>query len=45
MHLKKYLGRPLTQKTQEGFFRDQVIFAVFLMFFTTINDLKDLGLF
>ena len=39
---EKILGRPLSQKTQEGFFR---IGMFLLMFFTTFNDLKDLGLF
>ena len=42
---EKILGRPLTQKTQEGFFRIGLFLLVFLMLFTTINDLKDLGLF
>ena len=39
------LGRPLSQKTQEGFFRIGMFLLVSLMFFTTFNDLKDLGLF
>ena len=42
---EKILGRPLSQKTQEGFFRIGLFLLVFLMLFTTINDLKDLGLF
>ena len=43
--IEKILGRPLTQKTQEGFFRIGLILLFSLMFFTTFNDLKDLGLF
>ena len=39
------LGRPLSQKTQEGFFRIGLFLLISLMFFTTFNDLKDLGLF
>ena len=42
---EKILGRPLTQKTQEGFFRIGLFLLLSLMFFTTFNDLKDLGLF
>ena len=42
---EKILGRPLTQKTQEGFFRIGLFFLLFLMLFTTVNDLKDLGIF
>ena len=42
---EKILGRPLTQKTQEGFFRIGLFLLLFLMLFTTVNDLKDLGLF
>ena len=42
---EKLLGRPLTQKTQEGFFRIGLFLLLSLMFFTTFNDLKDLGLF
>ncbi len=38
------LGRPLSQKTQEGFFRIGMILLISLMFFTTFNDPKDLGL-
>ena len=40
-----FLGRPLSQKTQEGFFRIGLFLLISLMFFTTFNDLKDLGLF
>ena len=43
--LEKILGKPLSQKTQEGFFRIGLILLFSLMFFTTFNDLKDLGLF
>ena len=42
---EKILGRPLTQQTQEGFFRIGLFLLLSLMFFTTFNDLKDLGLF
>jgi len=42
---EKFLGRPLSQKTQEGFFRIGMLLLLSLMFFTTFNDLKDLGLF
>ena len=42
---EKVLGRPLSQKTQEGFFRIGMFLLLFLMFFATFNDLKDLGLF
>tara|TARA_B100000029_G_scaffold430860_1_gene442088 strand:+ start:559 stop:1671 length:1113 start_codon:yes stop_codon:yes gene_type:complete len=42
---EKVLGRPLTQKTQESFFRIGLFMLLSLMFFTTFNDLKDLGLF
>ena len=41
---EKILGRPLSQKTQEGFFRIGIFLLLSLMFFTTFNDLKDLGL-
>ena len=41
---EKVLGRPLSQKTQEGFFRIGMFLLLSLMFFTTFNDLKDLGL-
>ena len=40
-----FLGRPLSQKTQEGFFRIGMFLLLTLMFFATFNDLKDLGLF
>ena len=42
---EKILGRPLSQKTQEGFFRIGMFLLLSLMFFVTFNDLKDLGLF
>ncbi len=42
---EKFLGRPLKQKTQESFFRIGLFLLFSLMFFTTFNDLKDLGLF
>ena len=42
---EKVLGRPLSQKTQEGFFRIGMFLLLSLMFFTTFNDLKDIGLF
>ena len=42
---EKILGRPLTQKTQEGFFRIGLFLLFSLMFFVTFNDLKDIGLF
>jgi len=42
---EKLLGRPLKQKTQEGFFRIGLFLLFSLMFFTTFNDLKDIGLF
>ena len=43
--VEKIIGRPLSQKTQEGFFRIGLFFLFSLMFFVTFNDLKDLGLF
>jgi regulator of sigma E protease len=43
--IEKLLGRPLSQKTQEGFFRIGLFLLLSLMFFTTFNDLKDVGLF
>ena len=43
--IEKILGRPLSQKTQEGFFRIGLFVLFSLMFFVTFNDLKDLGLF
>ena len=42
---EKILGRPLSQKTQEIFFRIGMLLLLFLMFFATFNDIKDLGLF
>ena len=42
---EKILGKPLSQKTQEGFFRIGIFLLLMLMFFTTFNDLKDLGVF
>ena len=42
---EKILGRPLKQKTQEGFFRIGLFLLFSLMIFATFNDLKDLGLF
>ena len=42
---EKILGRPLSQKTQEGFFRIGMFLLLSLMCFATFNDLKDLGLF
>ena len=42
---EKIRGRPLSQKTQEGFFRIGMFLLLTLMFFATFNDLKDLGLF
>ena len=42
---EKILGKPLSQKTQEGFFRIGMFLLFFLMFFVTFNDLKSFGLF
>ncbi len=42
---EKILGRPLSQKTQEGFFRIGLFLIIFLMFFATFNDLREIGLF
>ena len=42
---EKILGRPLSQKTQEGFFRIGLFLLISLMVFTTFNDLKDWGAF
>ena len=42
---EKILGRPLSQKIQEGFFRIGLFLLFSLMFFVTFNDLRDLGLF
>ena len=43
--IEKIKGKPLSKKTQEGFFRIGMFLLLFLMFFATFNDLKDLGLF
>ena len=43
--IEKVLGHPLSQKIQEGFFRIGMFLLLSLMFFTTFNDLKDVGLF
>ena len=43
--IEKVIGRPLSQKTQEGLFRIGLFLLLSLMFFVTFNDLKDLGLF
>ena len=43
--VEKILGRPLSQKTQESFFRIGLFLLFSLMFFVTFNDLKDIGLF
>jgi len=43
--IEKILGKPLSQKTQEGFFRIGLFLLFSLMFFVTFNDLRDLGLF
>ena len=37
---EKLLGRPLSQKTQEGFFRIGLFLLVSLMLFTTFNDIN-----
>ncbi len=42
---EKILGKPLSQRVQEGFFRIGIFLLLSIMFFTTFNDLKDLGLF
>ena len=42
---EKVLGKPLSQKTQEGSFRIGLFLLIFLMFFVTFNDLKEIGLF
>ena len=42
---EKILGKPLSEKTQEFFFRIGLFLLLSLMFFVTFNDLKDLGLF
>ena len=43
--MEKILGKPLSQKTQESFFRIGLFLLFSLMFFVTFNDLKELGLF
>ena len=43
--IEKIIGKPLSQKVQEGFFRIGLFLFFSLMFFVTFNDLKDLGLF
>ena len=42
---EKILGKPLSQKTQEGFFRIGLFMLISLMFFVTFNDLREIGLF
>jgi len=42
---EKVLGRPLSQKKQEGFFRIGLFLLISLMFFATFNDLREIGLF
>ena len=42
---EKIFGRPLSQKTQEGFFRIGLFLLFTLMFYVTFNDLKDIGAF
>ncbi|MDA7606626.1 RIP metalloprotease RseP [Pelagibacteraceae bacterium] len=42
---EKLLGRPLKQRTQEGFFRIGLFLLISLMFFTTFKDLQDIGVF
>ena len=42
---EKVLGRPLSQKLKKVFFESDMFLLLSLMFFTTFNDLKDLGLF
>ena len=42
---EKIMGRPLSQKIQEGFFRIGLFLLFSLMFFVTFKDLKDIGLF
>ena len=39
---EKIMGRPLSQKTQEGFFRIGLFLLFSLMFFVTFKDLKDI---
>ena len=42
---EKIFGRPLSQKTQEGFFRIGLFLLISLMLFATFNDLKEIGVF
>jgi len=42
---EKVLGKPLSQKTQESFFRIGLFLLISLMFFATFNDLREIGLF
>ena len=42
---EKILGKPLSQKTQEGFFRIGLFMLIFLMVFVTFNDLREIGVF
>jgi len=42
---EKVFGKPLSQKTQENFFRIGLFLLFSLMLFVTFNDLKDLNLF
>jgi len=42
---EKIFGKPLSQKTQENFFRIGLFMLLSLMFFVTFNDLKELNLF
>ena len=42
---EKVFGKPLSQKTQENFFRIGLFLLLSLMFFVTFNDLKDLNIF
>ena len=42
---EKILGKPLSQKTQEIFFRIGLFLLISLMFFATFNDLREFGIF
>ena len=42
---EKILGKPLSKKTQEFFFRIGLFLILSLMSFAMWNDLRDLGLF
>ena len=42
---EKILGKPLSQKTQEFFFRIGLFLLISLMFFATFNDLREFGIF